>query len=404
MDLVRTLSELPHTPELGFNLQEYEHRCSRLREQMAIKGFDALIVSNPANLAYLTGYDSALAAGLAIGVFTADGDISLHCSECEATGALQNSTIRDVHLFQWHTGGTAGASLGPWLHSIGFDGKRIGAEIRNPETFTRYALDADTYIHLSKALPNATLIDASDLVLDLRVVKSAAEIAHMRKAAIYTVTGMNAALEAVADGVSDNLCMATAYQALFASGSEPPAINPLIMSGERTGWIPHAPQRRDVMRSGDAVFLEMSGAHLRYHAPLMRTASIGAPDDTLRRVADVSIETVQLTLENIRPGRTGHDVAMACGGPLNRNPDIFSFGSYGYSVGLGFSPSWSEASMYLAEGIERELEPGMCFHVATCIFIPGRVGVGFSHSVAVTDTGCEILTSAAPLTLRNQPA
>ena len=65
-------------------------------------------------------------------------------------------------------------------------------------------------------------------------------------------------------------------------------------------------------------------------------------------------------------------------------------GGHGYSIGLEMQPSWTEAAMYIAEGEERELRPGMTFHLPIRIFVPGQYGTGFSESVAVTETGCEI--------------
>src|SRR5712691_7401997 len=72
--------------------------------------------------------------------------------------------------------------------------------------------------------------------------------------------------------------------------------------------------------------------------------------------------------------------------------EMWFHGGFGYSIGLGMQPSWTEAAMYIAEGEERELVPGMTFHLPICIFVPRRCGTGFSESVAVTEHGCEVLT------------
>ena len=54
-------------------------------------------------------------------------------------------------------------------------------------------------------------------------------------------------------------------------------------------------------------------------------------------------------------------------------------------------PTWGEAPMYIAEGIERELKAGMCFHCPICIFVPRGAGIGFSESITITRKGCDIL-------------
>ncbi len=400
MDLLEALRDRPHEPDLGFGLEEYRSRIGRVRQAMREHGMDVLLVSNVSNLTYLTGYDSALPSGYAVGVLPVEGEFALHCSTCEAVCALESSTIRDIVLFGWHEGGDTGSQLADLLRERGHGSKRIGVETRNLETFATGAMDAASFGELRRRLDGAELVDASEIVMGLRLVKSADEIAHMKRAARYTRAGMAAGVDAAGDGVCDNECAAAAHRALIAAGSETMAINPLIMSGPRTGWIPHAPYRRRRMGAGDAVFLEVSGTHYRYNAPAMRSATIGAPVPEVSRLADVAIATVESTIASIRPGRTGDDVARASGGALAGHPDIYFFGAYGYSIGLGQSPTWTEAPMYLAEGVETELESGMCFHVATCIFIPRVAGVGFSRSVAVTDSGCELLDPDSDLTLR----
>lgn len=399
MDLLEALLDRPHTPDLGFGVEEYRCRVGRVQQAMREDGIDVLLVSNVSNLSYLTGYDSALPSGYAIGVLPDEGELALHCSTCEAVCALESSTIRDIRLFNWHEGGDTGPQLASMLLERGYESKRIGVETRNLETFATGAMDAASFEELKRRLPGAELVDASDTVMQLRAVKSAGEIAHMKRAARYTRAGMSAGVEAAGDGVGDNECVAAVHQALIAAGSETTAINPLIMSGPRTGWIPHAPHRRQRMQEGDAVFLEVSGSHYRYHAPAMRSVAIGHATSEVARLADVAIASVESTIANIRPGRTGDDVAGASGGALAGHPEIYFFGAYGYSIGLGQSPTWTEAPMYLAEGVETELEPGMCFHVATCIFIPRVAGVGFSRSVAVTESGCELLDPTSDLTL-----
>ena len=75
--------------------------------------------------------------------------------------------------------------------------------------------------------------------------------------------------------------------------------------------------------------------------------------------------------------------------------EIFRSGHFGYSIGLGFPPTWTDGPMYIAEGNHRVLEPGMTFHTPHSFRIPARFVIGASESIAVTETGCEILTSGS---------
>jgi Xaa-Pro dipeptidase len=76
-------------------------------------------------------------------------------------------------------------------------------------------------------------------------------------------------------------------------------------------------------------------------------------------------------------------------------PGAYNHGVYAYAVGMGYQPSWCEQAVYIAEGQERVLEPGMTFHVPMCIWYPAELGVGFSETIAITEDGCELLTPGA---------
>ena len=131
------------------------------------------------------------------------------------------------------------------------------------------------------------------------------------------------------------------------------------------------------------MFLEYGGAHQRYTAPMMRTAVIGEPSEEVARVAEAVKDTVTTIIEEARPGRTGHEVAMAAKKVYARVDDMTHFGgTYGYNVGIGFPPTWSEALTWFAEGVEQELRPGMTFHMPITYRAPGRFGVGMSETIA----------------------
>lgn len=209
MDLLEALRDRPHSPDLGFGPEEYRRRVGRVQQAMRDDGIDVLLISNVSNLTYLTGYDSALPSGYAVGILPDEGEIALHCSTCEAVCALESSTIRDIRLFDWHEGGDTGPQLADMLLDRGCGSKRIGVETRNPETFATGAMDAASFEQLKRRLPGAELVDASDTVMRLRLVKSAGEIAHMRRAARYTRAGLSAGIDAAGDSSTGTVKPAT---------------------------------------------------------------------------------------------------------------------------------------------------------------------------------------------------
>ena len=391
MNLFEELTREPWTPEMAFPMAEYDRRLARVREGMAAQDLDVLLVSNTSNLGYLTGYDTTMPSGYTVLVVPARGEVTLHCSELEAPCMLMNGWVRRIEVFYWYAAQDTGTDLARILVEGGYAGKRVGLEMGYAETFASGAFDTRSFLRLQEHLAGSVFVDATRLVLEVRLVKTEQELAYMRTAGTYSWAGLQAGLAACREGATDTEVIGDAYRALKVAGSELMSIDPMIMSGYRTGWMPHIAYRRVPLTRGDTIYFELTGTHNRYNAPAMRSAVVGQPSDGVRRLADASIATLELLLENIRPGRTGHEVARIAQEGLTAVPEAYFHGGFGYSIGMSFQPSWTENPVYIADGEERVLQPGMTFHLPICTWVPRQYGIGFSESVVVTESGCETL-------------
>jgi Xaa-Pro dipeptidase len=393
MSYQQMLTEQPLEPSLAFLKDEYDRRLAAVRSRMSESDIDVLLVSNTSNWSWLTGYDTTMPSCYGVGLVFADGSLATHTAELEVPCVLYNSIVEDIEVYEWYDARSTSEQLADMLLERGYDGKRIAVEMGYPETFAIGAYDTKSYLTLRDKLPSADFVDATQLILGIRVIKSPAELDMMREAGKLTWAGLKASIEVSGPGRTDNEIAAAGYQAMIAAGSELTSIDGMCMVGHRAGLGPHMPFKRTTLKQGDTIYLEYTGTYNRYNAPSMRSAVIDPPSHPVRRLADAAIETLNLLIDNIAPGRTGDDVAQIASKGLDPVKDEMWFhGGYGYSIGLGMQPSWTEAPMYIAEGEERELEPGMCFHLPICIFVPREYGVGFSESVTVTQTGCEVLT------------
>jgi Xaa-Pro dipeptidase len=204
---------------------------------------------------------------------------------------------------------------------------------------------------------------------------------------------MQAAISAVAAGLLDNEVAAAAHQALIAAGSEFPCASPTVTTGPRSG-IPHTNHHRTRIASGDAVLIEMGGCYERYSAPLMRTVFVGSPPAGARELADASLAALDAVMATVRPGVNGEEVAEKVSKTLPLDdPSIVFHHTYGYSVGLGFPPTWADDhDLTLISGNRIVLKPGMVFHSTMSLRRKARYGVAVSETLAVTETGCEALT------------
>lgn len=375
-----------HRSEVAFPEEEYHERVRKIRKEMEAEGLDALLITYPCNLYYASGYYTFGVGNHACLVLPLDGDAALQLTSMEIPAGVVNSWVKKFVVAEWQGQGSAGEQLAELVREMGLESGRLGIEPSRPGLMPPVLQSLQSSLYLSE------LVDASDLVGRVRLVKSPLEIDYMRKAASYTKAALSASLTAIRPGILDNDVARVGYDAMIAAGSEFMSVQPIVSSGRRTSYG-HTTYRRTPMQIGDNVFLEYGGAHQRYTAPMMRTAVIGEPSDDVLRVADAVKDTVSTIIEEARPGRTGHDVAMAARKVYARVEDMAHFGgTYGYNVGIGFPPTWSESLTWFAEGVEQELVSGMTFHMPITYRAPGRFGVGISETIAITRDGCEMLT------------
>ena len=210
----------------------------------------------------------------------------------------------------------------------------------------------------------------------VRKSKSAAEIEYIREAGRLTVLGVEAAMVEIGPGKTDNDLSAACHEVMIRAGSEYFTKWQNIMTGYTVGVSSLFP-RPAPDSAGDVIYMELGASYRRYDALMMRTATFGEPDDLTKRMADAMLRTFDVLTSNIKPGRTAHDVAMEAKkavGPVTE--EAFFIENFGYSVGIGVPSIWGEDLIFIAEGVDEPLQPGMVFHTPLTIHVPGQRGWG----------------------------
>jgi len=253
-----------------------------------------------------------------------------------------------------------------------------------------YFFRATEQEQLFVAMPGATFVDLTGTVEKLRLTKSKEEIEVMRSAAKATEAGIAAGIDAVAASVTENDVAAEVHHAMIKAGSEYPAISPFVASGWR-GSVGHATWEGRTIEHGDVVFLEVGGCCHRYHTAMMRTVFVGEPVPEVREAETLLQESMQASMEAIRPGVAAGDVDTVARSILAR----YHYGGTqatrsGYSIGIAFAPDWGEGHVLsILPGETTALEENMTFHLIPWLQVPGLAGVGLSETVRVTEGGCE---------------
>jgi Xaa-Pro dipeptidase len=375
-----------------FSEDEYRGRLQKTRQQMDRQGIELLLVTDPANMNYLTGYDGwsfYVHQGVVVSL-EAERPLWFGRQQ-DSNGARLTTWLPDeaivgypdhyvqsryTHTMRW---------VSELLREKGWDQKRLAVEMDG------YWFSARMYITLAEALPRAKLMDGTNLVNWVRAVKSPAEIAYMRDAARICETVMQTAVDGIAVGTRESAVAARVCAAQIAGtedfGGSSPAIFPIMPSAERTSTahLTFDPDRR--YRQNDVVLLELSGARHRYHAPLSRTVYLGDPPPDLQKTAEGVVEGLQETLAFIGPGVTAEEVEARWREAI-AHTGVVKPSRVGYSYGLNYVPDWGEHTISLRPGDKTVLAPGMTLH-----FMPGiwldTYGFECSEPVLVTENGCE---------------
>lgn len=374
------------TPGLPFTLDEFRGRLERVRSEMAAREIDACLICVPENIYYLTGFTTTGYYMYGTLIVPREGDPALVTYLEERINILRRSWVEQ--FFNYSVVEDPVDVTRQAIADLGLQRKVLGIE--EGSSF----LPVRTYKRLVAAVPDAQWVDASGIVEGARLVKSDAEIRHIREAARAAMEGMAAALATIAPGRTENDIAAEVYRGTILAGSEYPGSPPYIVSGERSG-LPHGTWEGRTLRDGDIVFLEHSGCVQRYSAAMMRTAFLGNPPDVVRRTANAILEGLDRALATIRPGVTSGDVDRACRQTVTRAGRGDYTHETGYSIGICYPPGWNESHiMNLHPGDDTVLQTNMVFHLVPSLMVPELQGhVGFSDTVIVTDHGCEVLTN-----------
>lgn len=371
---------------LGFSLDEYSRRYELILSLMARAGVEVLLVRGPENITYLCGYETPGYYKYQCLIVTPGREPTLILRRFEEFNAPEYSWLTEyVPVDDWEHGPTVAARR---LKEMGLADKRIGVEKAG------HYYTVEEHETLGGELPDAALVDATWVVHEARMRKSAEEIAMMRRAAAVLDQAVQAGIEASVAGARDSDVNAVVNKVLMENGGEYMGLPPFVLSGART-CLPHQTARGEVIRDNDLVYFEVSASRYRYAVALMRTVFIGEPDPRWRACAEACIGALEAAMETIRPGVTCEEVDATGRAVVERA----GFGKhfrhrFGYSIGVNYAPDWGEGEIIsLRKGEGRPLEPGMTFHMVPLCLVYRDFGVGFSETIRVTETGCERFSS-----------
>jgi Xaa-Pro dipeptidase len=375
-----------------FEKHEYLERIEKTKYEMERAGIEVLVVVDPANMNYLTGYDAW----------------SFYTPQLVIVNLEQQEPIWIGRKMD-----VACAKFTVWLSSeniIGYPEDVVNHQIKHPMSYISsiikerglgnkiigiekeaYYFDIRSYEELTRNLPDARFKDARMLVNWIRSIKSDQEIKYMKEAGDIITNVMKIAIEKANVGIRECDVVADILHAQ-ASGTEKfggdyTSLFPLIFQGEKAS-TPHLSWSDSKIQNETAVLFELAGCRHRYHTPMARTLYLGSkPPRKLIDTAEIVNDGLNTVFDFIKPGKTCEEVELEWRKIISK-AGLTKESRMGYPIGLAYPPVWCENTMSMRPGDRTVLKKNMTFHVLVAMWMDGW-GYTISEPTWVTEKGCE---------------
>ncbi len=338
----------------------------RVREKLAATGAEALLVTHPANVRYLSGFrapeDGRVLVTGGEAVLITDGRYTQQAGE---------ESRLPVEIFE-------GSWLGHLKTKLG--GRTLAFEAEN----VPYALFEELRDKLGRT-PTPT----RGLVAELRLVKTPDEIELLRQAAKVTDEAFTHILDFIRAGRREVEVALELARFMRTAGTEGAGFEIIVASGPRSA-MPHGKASSKTIQTGELVTLDFGAKVEGYHADMTRTVAVGDITDAHAELYAAVLRSQTAALEVLAPGKTGKEVDAAARDSLTRDGlgERFSH-SLGHGTGLEI-----HEGPRLAKTSEQVLRSGMSVTIEPGAYIPGDAGVRIEDLAVLTETGFELLSNS----------
>jgi Xaa-Pro aminopeptidase len=347
---------------------EFDSRRRTVSAGLAARKLDALLVAFSPNLRYLTGFTGSNGCLLAM-----PGASILFTDPRYRIQAAQE-TIAKLKICK----GALVVDVSAAIARLGL--KRVGYE---PARMT-----CDLFEALKARLPiRASLAPAPGWIEELRMVKTAEEIARIRRSVETNSRAFEEAVARVRPGMSEQRLAAELEYRMRRLGAEKPSFETIVAAGARSA-LPHAQPTAARLREGDLVVVDMGAFQDGYASDMTRVLFLGRPGARVKRTYRAVLEAQLAAIDRVRPGVGAAQVDRAARRVLK---GYGLDGAFVHSTGHGLGLEIHEpprigmrSKAVLREGMAITIEPG--------VYLEGFGGIRIEDTIIVTASGCEMLT------------
>ncbi len=378
---------------LHFEREEFATRIAAARAALRDADLAALLVFAQESHYYLTGFDTSGFVFFQCAVLTAnDTPVTLLTRLPDKEQARCTSVIEDIRIWYDAEGADPTEALLALLAERGLKGARVGIELNT------FGLTGFNHERVRQRLAGwCELVDASNLVRGLRVTKSPAELAYVRRAAALADDALVAMLSATRPGAFEGAIAAAGLSAILSGGGDMPPSGPVLGSGDRALLVRASTGYR-TLDAVDQMTMEFAGSYRHYCACLMRTVAVGRSVPRQRAMFEATRDALAAMTAAARPGRPLGEIDDA----HRRVLDAAGYAetrlaACGYSLGATFRPTWMDVPPMLYSGNPTPARPGMVLFLhAIVVDAPNNLAMSLGHTIVITERGAEPLSRLAP--------
>ena len=374
---------------LWFDRREFEERQRKLRDVMQARKLDGMLLFKQESMYYLTGYDTdgfVLFQTLFVGI---NGEITLVTRSADHYQAEITSTIEDIRIWVDSGNQNPAVDVADMLRSHSMEGKRIGVE------YDAYGLSAKRGKDLEAGLNGKyTLIDASSLIREIRLVKSPRELEYFRTAGKICDEVRDVALRMSVEGAREGDIRAEMHRTIWHQDGDTPAHVWPMGAGIKAPLVRYHTGSSTIGKK-DVMFHEFAAPFRHYHAAMTLTVAIGNSDPELQQMFDTCKSALEAVEGTLIAGNTVGDLFEAHRQAyVDAGHGEHYLNVCGYSMGAVFPPTWMEDPL-IRQGDPPMLEPGMVFFMhMLMVNREKRMMMSLGEQAIVTDGPCELITHA----------
>ena len=350
-------------------MNHFEKIAARLENH----DLDAMLLTGEANRFYASGFHSAGTDGVAL-VTRSNAYYFTDSRYIEAAERyVQGAFIRE-------TG--AGRGYGVLLEEV------IKEENLRQVGFEDAYMTVQEHQHYCKAL-SCQLVPATDLLWQLRAVKSGQELEAMEAAQRIAEKALAEILNEIRPGVPEREIAARIQYLMLHFGAENMSFDPIVVSGPNSS-LPHGVPGQRLIQEGDFVTMDFGCIYHGYCSDMTRTVTVGYATDEMREVYDTVLQAQLAGIAAAKAGVTGREVD----GAARRVIEAAGYGKYfGHSFGHGVGVEIHEAPNASPMN-DKPLPAGAVISAEPGIYLPGKLGVRIEDVIILTEDGCRNLTRA----------